>query len=342
MPIVKRKGSPFWYVRFTAPGGQRIFESAKTTSKRDAEEYETQLKARLWREHQLGEAQATWPEAVVAWLKSTTHKDRENVLQRLRWLDPHLAHLPLRQITGATLYSIRDAKSAEGASPATVNRYLAVVSAVLNYAKGREWLSAVPPIPRMKEPKGELRFLTEDEARALVDHLRAQPRSAHLVAMIEFTLATGLREANVTGMRWEWIDMDRRVAQIPASKMKPGRPLRVPLNDLAMAVLRERQGEHKTHVFSYRGKPIRKANRDGYRAAIKAMGWDDVTWHTLRHTWASWHVQNGTALPVLMELGGWNSYQMVLRYAHLAPDHLAKYAGAGVQKWYTDRQKERK
>src|SRR5699024_477461 len=46
----------------------------------------------------------------------------------------------------------------------------------------------------------------------------------------------------------------------------------------------------------------------------------------LRHTWASWHVQNGTPLAVLQELGGWRDLKMVLRYAHLAPGHLAPYA----------------
>jgi len=47
----------------------------------------------------------------------------------------------------------------------------------------------------------------------------------------------------------------------------------------------------------------------------------------LRHTWASWHVQSGTSLPELMELGGWKSYEMVLRYAHLAPEKLSSVAG---------------
>jgi site-specific recombinase XerC len=47
----------------------------------------------------------------------------------------------------------------------------------------------------------------------------------------------------------------------------------------------------------------------------------------LRHTWASWHVQNGTPLHILKELGGWATYEMVQRYAHLAPEHLAKFAG---------------
>lgn len=57
------------------------------------------------------------------------------------------------------------------------------------------------------------------------------------------------------------------------------------------------------------------------RAGIK-----DFRWHDLRHTWASWHVQAGTPLNVLQELGGWSDYKMVLRYAHLAPEHLAYHA----------------
>jgi hypothetical protein len=38
------------------------------------------------------------------------------------------------------------------------------------------------------------------------------------------------------------------------------------------------------------------------------------------------HIQSGTPLHVLKELGGWSNYEMVLRYAHFAPEHLAKHA----------------
>jgi site-specific recombinase XerD len=53
------------------------------------------------------------------------------------------------------------------------------------------------------------------------------------------------------------------------------------------------------------------------RAGIKGF-----RWHDLRHAWASWHVQAGTPLNVLQELGGWASYEMLLRYAHLSAEHL--------------------
>jgi integrase len=61
---------------------------------------------------------------------------------------------------------------------------------------------------------------------------------------------------------------------------------------------------------------------------------DRITrWHDLRHTWASWHVQNGTPLHVLQELGDWSDIKMVLRYAHLGGQHLQEYAG-NVGRWH--------
>ena len=60
--------------------------------------------------------------------------------------------------------------------------------------------------------------------------------------------------------------------------------------------------------------------------ALERAGITEFRRHDLRHTWASWHVQSGTPLFALQELGGWESTEMVRRYAHLAADHLAPYA----------------
>lgn len=320
MSVVKR--GKYWHIQFTAPNGERVRQSARTADRRQAEELETVLKARAWRQDQLDETQSTWAEAVVSWLRSTTHKDRSGTEERLRWLDRFLGSMLLRDIDRRTLHAIRDAKLREGVKPATVNRHLAAVSAVLNHAHKSGMLESVPPIPKMKEAKGRLRWLTPAEARQLIGALRGMPRCGHVADMVTLALATGLRESNITGLRWNQFRTDH--LWIPETKS--GKPLRVPLNDSALAVMSRRRGQHDEYVFTYRGKPLRKAGHDGFRAAVRACGWDDVTFHTLRHTWASWHVQAGTPLAVLQQLGGWSTYQMVLRYAHLAPDHVDAYA----------------
>ena len=59
---------------------------------------------------------------------------------------------------------------------------------------------------------------------------------------------------------------------------------------------------------------------------LKRAGLMDFRWHDLRHTWASWHAQSGTPLQVLQEMGGWETTEMVRRYAHLGAEHLAQHA----------------
>ncbi|EPY6620815.1 site-specific integrase, partial [Shigella flexneri] len=74
---------------------------------------------------------------------------------------------------------------------------------------------------------------------------------------------------------------------------------------------------------------VRKMRYDAntaWKAALRRAGIDDFRFHDLRHTWASWLVQAGVPLSVLQEMGGWESIEMVRRYAHLAPNHLTEHA----------------
>jgi integrase len=93
-----------------------------------------------------------------------------------------------------------------------------------------------------------------------------------------------------------------------------------------MSVLQKQIGKHRDHVFTFKGQPVEQLSTAAWYKALKRAGIENFRWHDLRHTWASWHVQSGTPLHVLQELGGWASYAMVQRYAHLAADHLAPWA----------------
>ena len=333
MALYKRSRSKYWQVEFTAPDGTRVRQSTGTASKKEAQEFEVAAKARVWRERKLNQPQTSWQQAVILWLDSRTHKDERNVLQRLRWLDPFLGDLLLTEINANVIERIKLAKLDEGAKPATVNRHLAIISAVLRNAHKTGMIDNVPAIPRLKEPEGRLRYLTAEEAQSLLEYLGQDPKRIHLRDIVQFGLATGLREANIIGLQWSRVDMPRKAAWVPAEESKTGRALQVPLNDMAIDVLKRRQGIDDTWVFTYEGHRVTRCNNSSFRKALQVLELDDVNFHTIRHTWASWHVMNGTPLEVLMKLGGWTNMRTVLRYAHLSPDYLSSFSGNVVQNW---------
>ncbi len=270
----------------------------------------------------------SWQEAVLRWLEETSQKaSQKDDIANLRWLDPYLGGLMLPDITRDKIDSLIAIRMREGVTNATVNRMLAVIRAILRRAAfDWEWLDKIPKVKLLPEPKRRVRWLTHEEAGALIKEL-----PEHLAEMVRFALATGLRQANVTGLEWSQVDMERCIAWIHPDQAKARKPISVPLSEKAMQVLRRQQGKHPTKVFTYLGKPVREVNTKAWRNALKRVGIVDFRWHDLRHTWASWHVQKGHSLHVLQELGGWESVEMVRRYAHLGQSHLAQYADNSCQ-----------
>jgi len=130
----------------------------------------------------------------------------------------------------------------------------------------------------------------------------------------------------VVKLDWSQVDLNRRCAWIHADQAKARKAIPVPLNAEAVLMLRQQEGKHPDWVFTYRGKSVTKANNHAWRKALVIAGIENFRWHDLRHTWASWHVQQGTPLHVLQELGGWSDYEMVRRYTHLSVEYLAEYA----------------
>ena len=331
-----RRGSTWWF-RHGA-----VRESTRTDDRKRAEEYEARRIGELWRERALGDrAGPTLAEAIATWVEDHARHKRSYADDwlRIQVMTPLLPEIRLRDVTTATLAGIRKAVIASRKrpiGPATANRYLAILSAVLNHAREHGELEHVPAIPYLEEPEGRVDFLTQQQAAALIDEA-----PGHLARMIRFSLATGVRDANMRLLTWDRVNLGTRIAWVNPEDAKAGRALSIPLNDDAIAVLQECLGDHETHVFTYprplpisedrvqryRAEPMTQgANNTAFKKAKARAGVPHITWHTLRHTWASWHVQRGTPLPVLQILGGWSSLDMVLRYAHLAPSHAAAWA----------------
>ena len=179
----------------------------------------------------------------------------------------------------------------------------------------------------LSEPKRRIRFLTREEADRLIANC-----PEHLRPVVRYALATGCRMSEILRLEWPRVDFGRRVAWLDPGTTKNGEGRGIPLNNEAVLALRSVIGVHERWCFTYQGRPMTVVG-SAWERSLRRAGIENFRFHDLRHTWASWHVMNGTSLQELMELGGWKSFEMVLRYAHLAPEHLANAARRIERVW---------
>ena len=208
-------------------------------------------------------------------------------------------------------------------TPQTMNRYMAFLKHVLNLAvkDGKLLRNPVSSVKFSPEPQGRLRFLSDGEISRL--HETMAPEDWPVVA---FALETGLRQSEQFQARWEWVDLERGIFTVPHSKS--GRTRHVPLSEGAMTILRS-LSSWLTSPYLFPSPLNSGQARDGrafmvkfYLPALKNAGIEGVTWHTIRHTFASRLVMRAVDLRTVQELLGHSTITMTMRYAHLSPEHL--------------------
>jgi site-specific recombinase XerD len=218
----------------------------------------------------------------------------------------------------------------DGRSGATRNRYRDLCSGMFKRAKrlGLVTVNPVTGIPKSREAGQRLVFLSVEDEPVLLDVLPARLRPAVVVAM-----HMGFRWGEQAAIRWRDVDMLTGYVTVEPAK---GHRRSVPINAAARGVLLDLAGRRvrtddpderlfplshrQTHILFARAVTraqglLRDAGRDASRL-------DGLTWHGLRHTFASRLVMAGVDLRTVQELGGWRTLAMVQRYAHLASGHL--------------------
>ena len=357
-----RRGE-IWYASFTTTGGKRIKQSLGTPDKQQAQELHDKLKAESWRIAKMGElAPMTFEEACIRWIqekaeKKTLWDDKDQISFWLPYLQgKRLQDIKEREVYAAVsgainrnhLHRWRKMSAAytkqgkpvpeykpKPASQGTKIKRLSFIRSLFRAAE-REW-RIIDKAPLIKVPVAKerrIRWLKPEEAQRLINEC-----SEPLKSTVEFALSTGLRRSNITNLKWEQIDMQKRMAWIYADESKSGRAIGVALNDTACAVLRKNIGRHDEFVFAYvdhvknsRGEIERISRRvrtnanTGWRAAMRRAGIEDFRFHDLRHTWATWLIMAGVPISALQEMGGWQTIDMVRRYAHFSSEHLSQHA----------------
>ena len=258
---------------------------------------------------------------------------REGGLQeKLLWWKRELGHYTLGDLSKSIIIEKRDQilktpKPNGGArTPATVNRYMAVLSHVFTIATNEwEWIENHPmkKISKLQEPRGRVRFLDNDERTRLLDACK-QSRSPHVYTLVMLALSTGARHGEITGIKWSDVDFERRVITLHHTKNGERRVL--PISDHILPLLKarlENRSHHSDYVF-----PSPQFNRP----LNTRIAWDSVItkakianfrFHDLRHSAASYLAMNGATTSEIAEVLGHKTLAMVKRYAHLSETHVA-------------------
>ena len=215
-----------------------------------------------------------------------------------------------------------------GLAPATVVRYLAVLSHLYTVASSEwEWLETNPVrrVRRPKLPRGRVRFLDKDELSAL---LSACQQSDHpcLYPIVVLAVSTGMRHGEILGLRWQDVDLARN--RLTLEQTKNGDRRSVPLVGRARAVISEYARVRRIDtplVFPSRRKPRVPADfRKPWAKAVETAGLENFRFHDLRHTCASYLAMSGATLAEISEVLGHKTLAMVKRYAHLSESHTTK------------------
>lgn len=334
-----------WQVDITVPGAGRVQRSTRTKDRVEAEKVRNAVRAELEAAASApASSRHTWEEAETAYIERARRRGNRalsDVLKQLVWLRPHMVG-PLSRIDRGHVSAVLKRKETDGvqrmkggewvrvrdASHSTINRYYATIAAVLNVAKAQGWIDSVPGWERYSEdPRVE--YLS----RADWAKLKAQ-LPEHLRILASFAVGTGQRQHVVTHLEWSHVHMDRRMLVLPASTQKNKRPLGVPLSAEAAAILAGQVGKHPRWVFPFgpendkgeRGPIVQPAGAAWRKALVRAGLPRAFRWHSLRSTWAIWHLEAGTPLEVVMRLGGWKRMDVLVRhYAHFTQGISDRY-----------------
>lgn len=227
-----------------------------------------------------------------------------------------------RKSDGTAIYRTRSGPL----SANTINGYLAILGAVLTWARKRrllprQWVSPMKEIHREPADNARLRFLSPQEYERLLIAARvsAWPRLRLLVML---AVTTGARRGTLKSLRWH--DVDLEAGRVLVVRTKNDTPHTLVLVPEVLALLREFKGKSEEFLFPSNRRLDRPFDwTKHYTRALADAGIEGAVFHTLRHTHASWLASHGASLLQIAESMNHKTLRMAQRYAHLTVDHRA-------------------
>ena len=319
-----------WYVRLYHEGRERRFGCFSTkTAARDFYEKakQEQKTGRFFPERYQSGGYALIEELITAHVAVSTVKNQSAEQHYGAWWIDRFKGKRLNGITPALLEEAQRDLQADGLASQTVLHYMKFLRHVLNRAVRDRKLER-NPFAQVTLPKvtcGKTRFLTLKEEATLRERL-GNPYGL----WARLAILTGLRLSEQFSFRWADVDLEQGLVTLP--KTKAGQVQYAFLNAEAKSILREiqiiqmNQGGCGPWVFPSDNPATHFDQRNFYSRifvpAVQEAKLEGVTWHTLRHTFASRLAMNGQAEGTIAALLRHSTTALVKRYAHLSPSHL--------------------
>lgn len=241
------------------------------------------------------------------------------------WLRESWTKVPVREMTPAILAKYRDDRLKQ-VKPGTVLRELNILRAALNRAK-LEWGIDVPEcrITRPKAPAPRDRRLQPGEFERLRKGCE-QSRIQHLWPAIELAVETAARQGELLALRWDNVDLDRKIARFPMTKN--GRPRTIPLSNRAVEILdglNRKKGEPRV-LWAF-GKDQRCSLKHAFVRLTKRVGIEGLHYHDLRRESISRMIERGLSVAEIQVCSGHRTLSQLAVYS--APDPVAIAAKLG-------------
>jgi site-specific recombinase XerD len=314
---LRRRGQK-WYADYYADG-HRVVECTGTANKREAEKFLAQRVSEVQQGVFVKPVNTTLAELGERYIEhARLHKRSwKRDIQMLGNLQGFFGSAKLRDITMARVEAYQRER-VKAVSPATSNREMALLKHMFNMAERWGEHQGRNPVRFVKFlPEDNLRFetLSEEQEKAL---LLASP--PYLRQLVVFAINTGLRTSDIFNLQWTEVDIEQR--RLKKIVKKSSKPLSLPLNGAAFAVIEARRGDqHGPYVFfnpmtGDRFKDVKGA----LAAAVKRAGLNKVTWHMFRHSFASRLTRDGVDIVTVKELLGHSDIKTTMRYAHSNDD----------------------
>ncbi|MBT6748281.1 MAG: site-specific integrase [Desulfobacula sp.] len=246
------------------------------------------------------------------------------------WINPEIGHLKFRDIQPIHFENIKNKLLNKGKAPRTLEHCFAIFNKIWSYAKIHDLVNTDSPAKKIDRPKVEnerTRFFTKKEAELLLKSLKKRSQQVHDMTLL--SLHTGARGRELFNLIWRMVSFENRSLQLRDSK---GKPRHVYLTDETHNMLTRLYKDQYSSDLVFKNNKGGKINAVGqtFSKIVKELKLnkgvtdrrDKASFHTCRHTFASWHAQNGTDLYVLKKLLGHSTIQLTERYSHLRVDSL--------------------